>query len=131
MKFTDRNWPLVQIEMGETFGRADVDAYIGQWESYLARKSSFGIVLVQPSEQSSRPDKETARYYMDWCKANKGRITDYCAGIAVVFPATKLLLLYKPVTAVSTKKMYGCPGQAFGQVGEAEVWLNKHLAMKS
>jgi hypothetical protein len=64
---------------------------------------------------------------MNWCKKNKQEISQYCSGIAVVMENAKMLALYKPVTALSTKKNYGCPGSAFSAEPEAARWLEEQL----
>ncbi|WNS43763.1 hypothetical protein [Paenibacillus sp. MMS20-IR301] len=119
----ESNWPLVRISLGETFDQETVEEYIAYWEAVLSRRTPFGLLMIQTGERGDRPAKEVTKHYMDWCKAHKEEIASVCAGIAVVMPTAKLLALYKPVTALSTKKMYGCPGGAFGSEEEAAGWL--------
>lgn len=67
---------------------------------------------------------------MDWCNPHKEKIACSCAGIAVVIVSSRLLALYKPVTALSTKKGYGCPGHVFSGEAEAQEWLKVLLLKK-
>ncbi|BDG47239.1 hypothetical protein PspKH34_18000 [Parageobacillus sp. KH3-4] len=66
--------------------------------------------MIQSSEKKAKPSKEVAQAYLQWCKENRSSIAEYCIGIAMVVPTEHLLVLYKPVAALSTRKMYGCPG---------------------
>ncbi|WP_270169796.1 hypothetical protein [Paenibacillus sp. SYP-B4298] len=128
MNVDEAQWPLVRIEMNEAFTAETVAAYIQLWEQCLLRKQRFGLLMIQPGDSAKRPNREVTATYVDWCKAHKAQIAQYCAGIAVVLPSSKLLLLYKPVTALSTRKMYGCPGQAFPHEAEAAEWLKGLLS---
>ncbi|WP_042204486.1 hypothetical protein [Paenibacillus camerounensis] len=120
-------WPLVTINLGDQFDRETVNEYIAYWEKLLAGNSRFGLIMIQKGERGERPDREVTRLYMDWCKSHKGLIARSCAGIAVVTASSKLLALYKPVTALSTKKVYGCPGNVFAEEAEAQEWLGTLL----
>lgn len=127
MKFDESKWPIVHVVMGEAFDRETVEQAIASWESVLARREKFALLLVQTGEKSEKPDKESTQRYMAWCKANKERISEMCAGMAMVFPSAKLLLMYKPVAALSVRKFYGCAGKAFSGETEAEEWLQRRL----
>ncbi|MNE76579.1 hypothetical protein D3C80_1728220 [compost metagenome] len=116
--------------MGEQFDRDTVNDYIAYWEKLLADGSVFGLIMIQKGERGERPDREVTKLYMDWCKSHKEQIARSCAGIAVVTASSKLLALYKPVTALSTKKVYGCPGNVFSGEAEAQEWLKVLLQKK-
>jgi hypothetical protein len=87
-----------------------------------ADESKWQLVTVNMGEQFGRD--------MDWCKSHKEQIARSCAGIAVVTASSRLLALYKPVTALSTKKVYGCPGNVFSREAEAQEWLKVLLQKK-
>jgi hypothetical protein len=126
----ESKWPLVTINLGEQFDRDTVNEYIVYWEKLLAGNTAVGLIMNQQGERGERPDREVTKLYMDWCKAHKEQISRTCAGIAVVTASSKLLALYKPVTALSTKKMYGCPGNVFSGEAEAQQWLEVLLVKK-
>ncbi|WP_238654584.1 hypothetical protein [Paenibacillus piscarius] len=123
----EADWPLVRISLEESFDQQTVGEYINYWEDLLARRTPFGLLMIQPGERGERPAKEISKQYVDWCKAHKAEISATCAGIAVVMQSARLLALYKPVTALSTKKFYGCPGGAFSSEEEAAGWLDMLL----
>ncbi|GBF74951.1 hypothetical protein PA598K_03324 [Paenibacillus sp. 598K] len=127
MNFDESQWPIVAVEMGQTFTAEIVDAYIRAWERLLARQQRFGLLIVQKADNAERPDKTVTAAYMNWCKSHKEQIGQYCAGIAVVLPTPRMLLLYKPVTAIPTRKVYGCAGQAFATAEDGLSWLQRML----
>lgn len=126
----ESGWPLVTIHLGEQFDRDAVNEYIAYWEKLLDSNTTVGLIMNQQGERGERPDREVTKLYMDWCKVHKEQISRCCAGIAVVTASSKLLALYKPVTALSTKKMYGCPGNVFSGEEEAGKWLKVLLDKK-
>ncbi|MNC20279.1 hypothetical protein D3C81_1661770 [compost metagenome] len=88
----------------------------------LAGNTTVGLIMNQQGERWERPDREVTKLYMDWYKAHK-ELFRCCTGIAGVMSSSKLLALYKPVTALSTKKMYSCPGNFLSGEAEARQWL--------
>ncbi|MEK4060177.1 MULTISPECIES: hypothetical protein [Paenibacillus] len=130
LSIDESGWPLVSINLGSDFGRETVEEYILYWEKLLERKVPFGLLMQQQGERSERPPRDSAKLYMDWCKAHKDEISRLCVGIAIVMGNAMLLALYKPVTALSTKRMYGCPGGAFSSQEEAARWLEPLLMKK-
>lgn len=124
----ESNWPIISLSLGENFDQETVEEYIAYWEELLSRQSPFGLIMLHSSEKNVRPERAVTQLYMNWCKRIKHEIAQYCSGIAVVMQNAKLLALYKPVTAVSTKRTYGCPGGAFAKEVEAIKWLEELLA---
>ncbi|OMD59856.1 hypothetical protein BSK62_26275 [Paenibacillus odorifer] len=120
-------WPIISLSLGEAFDQETVEEYIAYWEELLARQSAFGLLMVHSAEKNTRPERAVTQLYMNWCKMNKREIAQYCSGIAVVMQNAKLLAVYKPVTALSTKRTYGCPGGAFSGEAEAIRWLEEQL----
>jgi hypothetical protein len=124
----ESNWPIISLSLGENLDQETVEGYIAYWEELLSRQSPFGLIMLHSSEKNARPERAVTQSYMNWCKRSKHEIAQYCSGIAVVMQNAKLLALYKPVTAVSTKRTYGCPGGAFAKEAEAVRWLEELLA---
>lgn len=96
--------PIISLSLGEAFDQETVEEYIAYWEELLARRSAFGLLMVHSAEKNTRPERAVTQLYMNWCKMNKREIAQYCSGIAVVMQNAKLLAVYKPVTALSTKR---------------------------
>ncbi|WP_277471156.1 MULTISPECIES: hypothetical protein [unclassified Paenibacillus] len=79
--------------------------------------------MIQKGERGERADREVTKHYTDWCKSPKEQISRWCAGIVLVTASSKLLALYKPVTALFTQKIYGCPGKVISGETEGQEWL--------
>ncbi len=88
----------------------------------LAGNATMGLIMNQQGERGERPDREVTKLCMDWCKAHK-ELFRCCTGITGITASFKLLALYKPVTALSIKKMYSCPGNFLSGEAEARQWL--------
>ncbi|HEY4431591.1 MAG TPA: hypothetical protein VGN87_11175 [Paenibacillus sp.] len=124
----ESNWPIINVSLGEMFDQETVEEYIVYWEDLLSRRTPFGLIMQHSSEKNTRPERAVTQLYMSWCKRNKREIAQYCSGIAFVMQNAKLFAVYKPVTALSTKRTYGCPGGAFAGESEAIRWLEEQLA---
>ncbi|MDR9796322.1 hypothetical protein Q4O60_07340 [Aeribacillus pallidus] len=125
IKIDETGWPIVTISMGEEYTSEMLHQYTAYWENWLSRKTAFGVLIIQTSDKKAKPSKEVTQAYLQWCKQNRSSIAKYCIGIATVVPTDHLLVLYKPVAALSTRKTYGCPGNVFKSEEEAVNWLKE------
>nr|BBH86382.1 hypothetical protein KTC_11330 [Thermosporothrix sp. COM3] len=124
--FNEEQWPIVSIHNDGETTLADMEKHIAFWERCLARQEPFGVLLTQNGE-AQQSSKEVRALSNQWRLANKPRIAQYCAGMAMVTTSSKMLALYKPIAAMIARKSMGCPGQIFTSKEQARSWLMQHI----
>ncbi|MEM9484964.1 MAG: hypothetical protein AAGA83_14895 [Cyanobacteria bacterium P01_F01_bin.116] len=130
----DSRWPLVSVQYQGTGTLDEMTFFHGRFEVWLAEQERFVLVIQQDDsnvakslDEKSPEAKQMGKQNIAWAKTHKLAIAQYCAGIAMVPYSKRLIALWKPLVAIGTRKMYGCPGKVFGSLDEAHGWAEAQL----
>ena len=129
IKFNEEKFPVVYIYIDGGNTIQDLQTYLNRFDNWLSRQEYFGIILQQnfPQQAQEKPSKEVKQLEMEWSKQNKHRISKYCLGMAIVVDSNEILEKWQPIASKSILNMFGCPGQVFAAIPEAEEWLAKQM----
>lgn len=128
LTITEETWPVVTIERDAPLQMSEMNLYIAAWERWLARNEPMGVILLTQEEKPEKAEKAVMKRSNEWHFANKIRVGQQCAGIAMVVKNSALLTFLKPLATRGTKKRMGCSGQIFTDEAEARAWLHNQLA---
>jgi|GEM_PF-141 len=132
----DARWPVVSVRIQGLDSPEGMAQLYARFEEWLARQEQFCIIFqrdnAEEAEDKGKRSPEAKQMRKDgitWAKTHKPQIAQYCAGIAMVPDSAKLVAVQRPIMAKVTKHMYGCPGQVFSSVAEAEQWAAEQLGI--
>ncbi|PMB15554.1 hypothetical protein [Fischerella thermalis] len=125
--FNEEKWPVVYAHFDGAQTLDGVEQYLRRFDYWLSREEKFYLVLNQTnaSAADTNRSKEVHQLETEWIRQNKPRIASYCSGMAMVIDSTEVLNKWQPIATKAIENMFGCPGQAFGTVAEAEEWIEK------
>ncbi|MDF5732402.1 MAG: hypothetical protein PUP92_31485 [Rhizonema sp. PD38] len=122
----DSRFPLIVVMMQGHFTLKEAQAYLQQWNRWLAREKPMAVLNLIQDEQPPQENAEAAKYYAQWLKANKSRLRQHLKGIAQVMHSEAYSIFESKFPAL-IGRLYGCSGKLFLQQSEAEAWLMQKL----
>lgn len=127
LTINDKTWPLVYVNFDGARTLEDVQEYLQNFDDWLSREEKFSLIINQTNAEiaDSNSSKEVKKIEMQWIHENKPRITKYCSNIAMVVDSDKMLSKMQPMAPKVVEQMFGCLGQAFGSIQEAESWIEE------
>ena len=127
--FNEEKWPVVYVYIYGEQTFQDLQDYLNRFDNWLSREESFGIILKQEFAQQvqEKPSKEIKQLERGWFRQNKPRISKYCLGMAMVINSTEVLEKWQPIASKSILNMFGCSGQVFAAITQAEEWIVKQM----
>lgn len=123
----DKTWPIVYVNFDGARTLEDVQDYLQNFDNWLSREEKFSLIINQTNAEiaDSNSSKEVKKIEMQWINENKPRIAKYCSNIAMVVDSDEMLSKMQPMAAKVVEHMFGCSGQAFGVIQEAESWIKE------
>ncbi|BAY84419.1 hypothetical protein NIES267_39150 [Calothrix parasitica NIES-267] len=127
LKINDRTWPIVYVHFDGARTLEDVQEYLENFENWLSREKEFSLIINQNNAEiaDSNSSKEVKKIEMQWIHENKPRIAKYCSNIAMVVDSDEMLSKMQPMAPKVVEHMFGCSGQAFSSMQEAESWIEE------
>ncbi|MEM9215826.1 MAG: ABC transporter ATP-binding protein, partial [Cyanobacteria bacterium P01_F01_bin.150] len=130
----DSRWPIVSARFEGAGTMTEMNQFYTRFETWLAKQEPFALVVQRNNAEEAEKQgkrspeaKQMRQAGMDWIKAHKPQISQYCAGVAMVPDSAKLVKVWGPMVGAAAKTMYGCPGKVFGSTEEAKVWATERL----
>ncbi|GEM_PF-4754774 len=127
LTINDKTWPIVYVNFDGVRTLEDVQEYLQNFENWLSREEQFSLIINQTNAElaDSNSSKEVKKIEMQWINENKPRIAKYCSHIAMVVDWDEMLNKMQPMAPKVVEQMFGCSGQAFGSIQEAEDWIEE------
>ena len=127
--FNEEKWPVVYVYIDGEKTLQDLQDYLTRFDKWLSRKECFGIIQKQEfTEQVQKKEsKEIKQLERKWIRQNKPRISQYCLGMAMIMSSTEALEKWQPIASKSILNMFGCSGQVFAAIPQAEEWMTKQM----
>lgn len=127
--FNEEKWPIVYVYIDGERTLEDLQVYLNRFDNWLSRKEYFGIILEQKFAQQvkGKPSKEIKELERKWIHQNKSQISQYCLGMAMVMNSTEVFKKWQPIASKSILNMFGCSGQVFAAIAQAEEWMVKQM----
>ncbi|NJM22187.1 MAG: hypothetical protein HC907_27475 [Richelia sp. SM1_7_0] len=127
LTINDKTWPIIYVNFDGARTLEDVEEYLQNFENWLSREEQFSLIINQTNAEiaDSNSSKEVKKIEMQWIHENKPRIAKYCSNIAMVVDWDEMLSKMKTMVPKVVEQMFGCSGQAFGSIQEAEDWIKQ------
>lgn len=132
----DSRWPIVTAHFQGSDTLPEMQQFLEHFESWLKRREPFALIIRRDQSEAAEAKgklsdeaKRIRKISMDWNKTHKSDCSQYCVGIAMVPDSTKMLAIMRPVATKVIQSMYGCPGNVFASVEEAETWTKEKLGI--
>lgn len=127
LTINDKTWPIVYVNFDGVRTLEDVQEYLQNFENWLSREEKFSLIINQTNAElaHSNDSKEAHTIEIQWVNENKPRIAQYCSNVAMVIDSSEMLAKMQPMAPKVIKQMFGCLGQAFGSIQEAEDWIKQ------
>lgn len=125
----DEQFPIVYVQFDGPRTLEEVQSFLDRFDTWLSRGQAFGMIINQLNAEAAAAAQSQEIYQLQaqWIQQRKPLISNFCFGMVSVLDSDELLNKAKPAVEQMTQSMYGCPGQAFGTVSEAEQWLQKQM----
>lgn len=128
-------WPIVQIEVDGLATVPAMSEYNAAMDALLARAEAepaqFGLIFISDMSDAEykvhKREKAAQKLSNDWLKANRGRMSERCVGIAMVIQAKGIMKMMKPIAKMTMKRMMGAPGDLFFTLEEAAQWMDERM----
>ena len=127
LTLNDKTWPIVYVHFDGARTIEDVTEYLQQFENWLSRKEKFSLIINQTNAEiaDSNRSKEAQKIEMQRNNEKKYRNAQYCSNMAMVMDSGEMLIKMQPIAPKAIENMFGCSGQAFGSIKEAESWIEE------
>ncbi|MBW4677717.1 MAG: hypothetical protein KME52_28080 [Desmonostoc geniculatum HA4340-LM1] len=122
--FNEEKWPVVYAHFHGVQTLEDVEKYLLRFDYWLSREEKFSLIInqINAAESDANRSKDVQKHETKWIIQNRSRIASYCSGMAMVLDSAELLNKWQSIASKAIENMFGCPGQAFGTIAEAEQW---------
>jgi hypothetical protein len=117
-------FPLIRVQFtGEKATDENFPLYLKEVEATYDRENRIGILF--DATHATFPGLKYQNMQAQWLKDNQQLMQKYCAGTAYVIPNTLIRNVLKAIFALQKQPV---PYRVFGEVSEAEEWLQVQLA---
>jgi hypothetical protein len=125
----EEKFPMIYANIDGAETVEDMEMFLSCFNKWLSRDEKFGVIFNQRNAMAAagKSSKEVAKMETKWVRQNKLRIAERCLGIAVVPDSEILVNKWRPSAAKTIKNKFGCSGQVFSTLADAENWIKEQI----
>lgn len=117
------HWPLVISVSQGISTLAETEAYIEEWNAWLARGEPFMALRVFVDAESLARQPGGPQLVKKWLQERNLEVRAQVKGMVAVVPPSE----YERLNKMNTEKLFGVPAATFADLAAALEWLRKRV----